>query len=358
MNRQYFAAVIILAGVFIQGISARADGLPASATEGQAGSPWYVGLGGGYLGQEGDEATKGGGFVQLKLGYDFTRWWSFEGSLLVFPQLDKNYVTDNYPEPHPRPGIDADSTWATGLAADALLHLNPAADRHWDPYLLAGVGATYYGHEREDAWRVDPLLRYGVGLAYHFNQEWSVHADFDYETPIHRERDAFEFNMMPSAGINWKWGAPRARSVIAAGGNAAGAEGAAAPFTPTPPPKDDLRMFKLDIMFTEGHWHPEYISELDAIAKVIQGYPDSEILIEGHLDQQPNMTEQDAQKWTKQRADSVRDYLVDNHRIARKRIVTVGCGFSRPLAPNDPARGNPENRRLEIHIRPPPPAAH
>jgi outer membrane protein OmpA-like peptidoglycan-associated protein len=181
-------------------------------------SPLYVGLGGGYINFEGDEAIKSGGFIQMKLGYDYSSRWSFEGSVLVFPKLDKNEVTDYEPVPHPRPGLDGESTWAVGLAADAFLHLYAFDDRHWDPYLMAGVGVNYFEKERVDAWQFDPAIRYGFGLAYHFNPEWSIHADFDCQTPFHKERDVLEFNLMPSAGVNWKWGAHVAPKYVAAGG--------------------------------------------------------------------------------------------------------------------------------------------
>ncbi len=180
--------------------------------------PWYVGLAGGYFGQEGDEATKGGSFIQLKLGYDYTAWWSFEGSVRVFPYLAKNDVIDQHPAPHLRPGLDGDSTWAVGLVADALFHLNATDNRHWDPYLKGGLGFNYYDRERDDCWRADPLIRYGIGMAYHFNPEWSVHADFDMESPIHKKRDSLELNMLPSVGVNWRWGAHVPPKFIVAGG--------------------------------------------------------------------------------------------------------------------------------------------
>ncbi len=218
MKKLQRRAGIVLAGIVMFGLAGRAGAqAPAAAEEGPI-PPWYAGLEGGYLDQEGDEATKGGGFVQLKLGYDYSAWWSFEGSLLVFPHLARNEVYDYYPDPHPRQGLDGDSTWAAGLAADVFFHPAFFDNRHWDPYLMLGLGATYFEKEREDCWRVDPNVRYGVGLAYHFNPEWSVHADLDLQTPIHKERDAFEFNLMPSAGINWKWGAHIPRKFVAAGG--------------------------------------------------------------------------------------------------------------------------------------------
>ena len=33
-------------------------------------------------------------------------------------------------------------------------------------------------------------------------------------------------------------------------------------------------------------------------------------------------------------------------------MTAVGYGFSRPMAPNDPIKGNPVNRRVEVYIRP------
>ncbi|MBU4365646.1 MAG: OmpA family protein, partial [Kiritimatiellae bacterium] len=92
-------------------------------------------------------------------------------------------------------------------------------------------------------------------------------------------------------------------------------------------------------------------SELDAIAKIIQTYPDSEIWIEGHIDQKPNVSDRDARKLTEKRAEAVRDYFVQNHHIAKKRFTAVGYGYSLPKAPNDPVNGNPENQRMVIRIR-------
>jgi len=216
VKKMYRVAGIVLFAAVMLGAPARLWAQAKAANDEIP--PWYVGLGGGYLDQEGDEATKGGGFIQLKLGYDCTAWWSFEGGLFVFPYLAKNDVMDYEPVPHPRPGLDGDSTWVVGLAADALFHLNSTDNRHWDPYLLGGIGFNYYERERADCWQFDPVIRYGVGLAYHFNPEWAVHADFNMETPIHKERDAFEFNMMPSAGVNWRWGAHVPRKFVVAGG--------------------------------------------------------------------------------------------------------------------------------------------
>lgn len=177
--------------------------------------PWYLSIDGGYIKFEGDEATKGNGFVQFKLGYDYTPRWSFEGSFLVFPELYRNNVY-NYDKdpPYPRKGLDGESTFALGIAGDALFHIIAADDRHWDPYLIMGLGAHYFQREREYRWQVDPLIRYGVGLAYHFNPEWAIRADMVGIMTIDKQ----EFNFMPSLGVNWKWGAHVPAKYIVAGG--------------------------------------------------------------------------------------------------------------------------------------------
>lgn len=217
MNKIRMAAGLVLAGCLVASMQVSAA---ESETQGEEISPWYFGLGGGYINFEGDEATKSGGFIQLKLGYDYDPRWSFEGSFLVFPQLNRNnvYDYDSNDIPHPRLGLDGESTWALGLAADALFHIIATDNRHWDPYLRVGLGGNYFQRAREDCWRVDPVLRYGGGLAYHFNPEWSVCLDLMCASPLHKERDAIEFNFMPSMGVNWKWGAHVPSKYVVSGG--------------------------------------------------------------------------------------------------------------------------------------------
>ncbi len=177
--------------------------------------PWYVSLGGEYIKYEGDEATEGGGAILLRLGYDWMPRWSFRGELSIYPQLKANDAYDyETGVPVPRPGLDGSSTWAAGLAGDVLFHLNAIDDRHWDPYLIGGIGLLHY--EKNRAWRAqtDVPVRYGIGLAYHFTPEWSVYADM----MGHMTLDKQEFNWIPNAGVSWKWGAHVPPKFAVAGG--------------------------------------------------------------------------------------------------------------------------------------------
>ncbi|MDP2991672.1 MAG: OmpA family protein [Kiritimatiellota bacterium] len=218
MKMHRYGIGIIMAGAISMMMAASAFG-QATTSSAEDIPPWYVSLGGGYINFEGDEAVKDSGFIQLKLGYDYNPRWSLEGSLLVYPELKRNDVYDyDSGEPVLRPGIDSDSTWALGVAGDVLFHLIVTEDRHWDPYLVLGIGAIYLQHENVQWPRVDPNLRYGGGLAYHFNPEWAVRLDVLGVTALSSQRDALEFNLMPSVGVNWKWGAHIPAKYIVSGG--------------------------------------------------------------------------------------------------------------------------------------------
>ena len=199
--------MMMAASAFGQTTTSSADDIP----------PWYVGVHGSWMKYQGDEPTKSTGFGSLRLGYDYNEILSFEGGLNVLPYLSRNEVY-NYDTgyPVPREGLDGDNCWAAGLSADVLLHLNWSDNRHWDPYLLGGVGFLYYSKSREDASQFDPMLRYGVGLAYHFNPEWTVVADI--VGVVFDHSDEIQPDFMPEVGVNWRWGSHVPAKYIVSGG--------------------------------------------------------------------------------------------------------------------------------------------
>lgn len=179
--------------------------------------PWYVSLNGGAMLFEGDEATENGFYGALKLGYDYSPRWTFEGVFNYVPNLKARDVYDHdQGYPVRRSGLGADSCSAYGVAVDALYHMFFLDNRHWDPYLIAGLGLMHFTEERQFRNRTDITLRYGAGLAYHINEAWSVRADaIGILTADHTE-----FNLMPSIGVSWRWGAkaPPRKFVVSGGG--------------------------------------------------------------------------------------------------------------------------------------------
>lgn len=93
---------------------------------------------------------------------------------------------------------------------------------------------------------------------------------------------------------------------------------------------------------------------LDNVAKVLQGFPDQPIGIEGHTDDRPITYSgwADNRALAVARARAVADYLIEQHGIDSSRITTIGYGEEHPIAPNDSAAGRQQNRRVEIVILP------
>jgi outer membrane protein OmpA-like peptidoglycan-associated protein len=87
---------------------------------------------------------------------------------------------------------------------------------------------------------------------------------------------------------------------------------------------------------------PATKGNLASLAKTLNKYPDTNILVEGHTDKsgsdETNMT------LSKARGQAVTDYLVQSQ-VVRARISTHGYGEQQIISENDQA-----NRRVEVAI--------
>jgi OmpA-OmpF porin, OOP family len=84
---------------------------------------------------------------------------------------------------------------------------------------------------------------------------------------------------------------------------------------------------------------------LDAVAEVLQKFPEMRIEIQGHTDNKGSAPYN--LKLSDRRAASVRKYLVAKG-IAADRLVSHGYGLSRPLVPNDTEQNRALNRRVQF----------
>jgi OOP family OmpA-OmpF porin len=57
------------------------------------------------------------------------------------------------------------------------------------------------------------------------------------------------------------------------------------------------------------------------------------------------------QRMSEQRAQAVKDYLVQRHGIDARRITTEGRGPADPVASNDTAAGRQQNRRAVVILK-------
>ncbi|HAM39592.1 MAG TPA: hypothetical protein DCP53_09415 [Elusimicrobia bacterium] len=104
------------------------------------------------------------------------------------------------------------------------------------------------------------------------------------------------------------------------------------------------------VLFDSGksELKPGAFNMLNEVVKLMQEYPDNNVLIEGHTDSYGS----DAynKRLSEKRAQSVYDMLVYKYSVDRKRLSAVGYGEEHPIADNKTAVGREQNRRVEIII--------
>src|ERR1043166_1491144 len=110
-----------------------------------------------------------------------------------------------------------------------------------------------------------------------------------------------------------------------------------------------------DILFDYNSYalRQESKATLQNLADNFRKYPDEQIAVEGHTDAVGS--NEYNQRLSEQRADSVRNCLVDQG-VNGQRITSIGYGETRPKASNDTPEGRQLNRRVEIHVTMPPTA--
>ena len=79
-------------------------------------------------------------------------------------------------------------------------------------------------------------------------------------------------------------------------------------------------------------------------------FPRSELIIEGHTDSHGG--DDMNQKLSQERAESVRQYMINAMRIPTYRLIATGYGETHPVASNETEAGRARNRRIDIVIKP------
>jgi outer membrane protein OmpA-like peptidoglycan-associated protein len=92
---------------------------------------------------------------------------------------------------------------------------------------------------------------------------------------------------------------------------------------------------------------PTAQANIGKLAKVLNKYEDTNILVEGHTD--ADGTEEYNQKLSDRRASSVADFTTALG-VNASRFTTKGYGENQPVASNETADGKRQNRRVEIAV--------
>tara|TARA_B110000046_G_scaffold185557_1_gene227706 strand:- start:1184 stop:2032 length:849 start_codon:yes stop_codon:yes gene_type:complete len=93
---------------------------------------------------------------------------------------------------------------------------------------------------------------------------------------------------------------------------------------------------------------------LEKIAKVINGQPQMEVMIEGHTDATPIKRDLIQDNWdlSALRATSITRILQYKYGVKPERLIAAGRSQYIPLGPNDTAENKSKNRRTKIIIMP------
>ena len=91
---------------------------------------------------------------------------------------------------------------------------------------------------------------------------------------------------------------------------------------------------------------PESAATLNRIGDMLDAHPDLDLLVEGHTDATGDFDHN--MELSKQRAESVKSWLVDNRGVEPDRLRSLGLGQTQPEDTNDTDEGRQKNRRVEL----------
>lgn len=122
---------------------------------------------------------------------------------------------------------------------------------------------------------------------------------------------------------------------------------------------DDIRASSIDgglsISLENIHFVPDEArmlsgeeKKLEGIARVLERYPDRDILVIGHTARPPGSS--GGWKLSYQRAQAVARFLIEGGVRANSQVVIRGMGNSQPIGDNSTEEGRRKNRRVEIVI--------
>lgn len=114
--------------------------------------------------------------------------------------------------------------------------------------------------------------------------------------------------------------------------------------------KEGLKVSFTNVMFDTGKStiKPTMSKFLDKFIRDLKDFPGRALLIQGHTDNVG--TDQLNKLLSKQRAQSVANYLIQKGGVSPSLITTEGFGPDKPIASNDTPEGRARNRRVDVTI--------
>ena len=109
-----------------------------------------------------------------------------------------------------------------------------------------------------------------------------------------------------------------------------------------------LRLHGLHFASGESKLPPDSVPLLDKIIEAVRAFPGARVVVEGHTDSRGNANTN--MRLSTERANAVRDYLVQQGKLAPDRVSAAGRGATQPVASNDSEDGRVLNRRIDVII--------
>ena len=94
---------------------------------------------------------------------------------------------------------------------------------------------------------------------------------------------------------------------------------------------------------------PDFFDVLNSVSLVLKEYDKTLLEVAGHTDSTGSAAHN--QTLSEQRAATVAQYL-QSRGVNSQRLITVGAGATRPIAPNSTPEGRQANRRVELNLEP------
>jgi len=318
---------------------------------------------------EGDQHLDNDVAYSLGLGYNFTQSFGVE-AVLAYANPEKENANDD---------VDL---W--NYRIDALYHFMP--DSALVPYVALGIGGYDLDSDREF------MANYGLGLLYSLTDSVALRADVRHLAVFNESN--LENNLLYTAGLKFQFGgreeapAPVAAAAVSpptpldSDGDGVTDDRDQCPDTPRGVNVDDkgcpldsdrdgvtddrdqcpdtlkgvvvddkgceLKLtLHINFGFDKTAIRPEFKSELEKAAAFVRKHSDIPyILLAGHTDSIG--TEEYNRRLSMERAQAVRQALIEDYGIDGSKLITRGYGESRPVASNETEEGRYQNRRVEL----------
>lgn len=95
---------------------------------------------------------------------------------------------------------------------------------------------------------------------------------------------------------------------------------------------------------------PAFMGEVQRIAEYLKKFPNASIEIEGHTDN--TGPEKLNKRLSLERAESLKEVLVNRFAVEASRLTTQGYSWDRPIGDNNTAAGREKNRRVVVTLSP------